>query len=115
MHLIAVAVAIAHQTPGQSELTDPRDRGQRMADRQRHGLFDAHYAAGADQDRTNALLRKSCEGGFDIAIGCGTHNSELPAQYARGSLQVCDDGWGSGIGRVHENAEHGSIRYHLAE
>jgi len=37
----------------------------------------------ADQDRTNALLRKSCEGRFEIAIGCGIHDNELPAQRAR--------------------------------
>jgi hypothetical protein len=35
--------------------------------------------AGADQDRTNVLLRKSCEGRFEIAIGSGIHNNELPA------------------------------------
>ena len=61
------------------------------------------------------LLRKSCEGRFEIAIGSGIHNNELQAQRARRRLQVCDDGLGSRKGRVRENAEHGSIGYQLAE
>jgi hypothetical protein len=44
----------------------------------------------ADQDRTNMLLRKSCEGRFEIAIGSGIHNNELQAQRAPRRLQVCD-------------------------
>ena len=55
------------------------------------------------------LLRKSCEGRFEIAFGSGIHNNELKAQRARRRLQVCDGGLGSRIGRVRENAEHGSI------
>ena len=35
-----------------------------------------------DQDRTNASLRKSREGRFEIAIGSGIHNNELQAQRA---------------------------------
>jgi hypothetical protein len=31
----------------------------------------------ADQDPANALLRKSCEGRFEIAIGAGIHDNEL--------------------------------------
>jgi hypothetical protein len=30
-----------------------------------------------DQDRTNMLLRKSCENWFEIAIGAGIQNNEL--------------------------------------
>src|SRR5881394_519152 len=37
----------------------------------------------ADQDPTNALLRKSCEGRFEIAGGSGIHDNELQAQRAR--------------------------------
>ena len=114
---IAEAAAIAHQAAGQGELTEWEDRGQRMAGRQRRELFRAPVVEGtdADQDRTNALLRKSCEGRFEIAIGSGIHNNELQAQRARRRLQVCDDGLGSRKGRVRENAEHGSIGYQLAE
>jgi hypothetical protein len=36
---------------------------------------------------TNALLRKTCEGRFEIAIGSGIHNNELQAQRARCRLQ----------------------------
>jgi hypothetical protein len=56
-------------------------------------LFHAPGVEGtvADQDRTNALLRKCYEGGFKIAIGCGIHNNESPTQRARRRLQVCDD------------------------
>ena len=62
-----------------------------MAGRQRRDLFRDPDGTLADQDRTNALLRKSCKGRFEIAIGCGIHNNELPAQRARRRLQVCDD------------------------
>jgi hypothetical protein len=65
----------------------------------------------ADQDRTNALLRQSCEGRFEIAIGSGIHNNELQTQRACRCLQVCDDGLGSRKRRVRENAEHASIGY----
>ena len=55
-----------------------------MAGRQRRELFPAAdvEATGADQDRANALLRKSCEGHFEITIGSGIFNSELQAQRA---------------------------------
>src|SRR5262245_53678303 len=43
---------------------------------------------------TNAPLRKGCEGDFEIAIGSGIHNNELPAQPARRRLQVC---WGPAL------------------
>jgi hypothetical protein len=69
----------------------------------------------ADQDRTNMLLRKSCESRFEIAFGSGIYSGELQAQRARRLLQVCVLGLGSWIGRVHENAEPGSIGHHLAE
>jgi hypothetical protein len=66
------------------------DRGQRMAGRQRRELFAAADVedTGADQDRTNALLRQSCEGRFEIAVGSSIHNNELQAQRARRRLQV---------------------------
>ena len=82
-----------------------------MAGRQCRQLFPAAdvEATGADQDRANALLRKSREGRFQIAVGCGTHNNELPAQRSRRCLQVCDDILGIWKGRVYENAKHGSI------
>jgi hypothetical protein len=60
----------------------------------------------ADQDRTNALLRKSCEGRFEIATGI--HLNKLQAQRACRSLQACDSGFGKP--GVHEDAEHGSVR-----
>jgi hypothetical protein len=62
---------------------------------------------GANQDRINALLRKSCEGRFEIAIGAGSHNNELQTQRARRRLQVCNYEWGTWSGRVHETAEPG--------
>ena len=84
---IAEAAAIAHQAAGQGVLTVWVDRGQRMAGRQRRELFHAPgpgvEATGADQDRTNMLLRKSCEGRFEIAVGSGVHNDKLQAQRAR--------------------------------
>src|SRR5271167_1814156 len=88
-----------------------------MAGRQRRELFGAPVVEGTvgDQDRTNALLRKSCEGRFEIAIGSGIHNNELQAQRARRRLQVCDDGLGRRKGRVGENTEQGNIGYQLAE
>jgi hypothetical protein len=50
-----------------------------MAGRQRSELFHSMGVEGtvADQDRTNALLRESCEGRFEIAIGPGIHNDEM--------------------------------------
>jgi hypothetical protein len=54
-----------------------------MAGRQRRKLFhppvEEGAAAGADQDRTNVLLRKTCEGRFEIAIGSGIVGAELVA------------------------------------
>jgi hypothetical protein len=73
-----------------------------MAGRQRHELFHVQVleATGADQDRTNMLLQKGCEGRFEIAIGVGIHNNELQAQRARRRLDVWDDGLGTRTGRV---------------
>ena len=82
-----------------------------MAGRQRRELFPIPEVTVGDQDRTNMLLGKSCEGRFEIAIGSGIHNNELPAQCASRRLQVCDNGWGRRKGRVRENAEHGGIGY----
>ena len=67
------------------------------------------FSTGADQNRTNMLLGKSCEGHFEIAVGSDTRNNELQAQRARRRLQSCDLGWGRRSPRVHENAEPGSI------
>jgi hypothetical protein len=88
-----------------------------MAGRQCRELFGAPgvEATGTDQDRTNALLRKSCEGRFEIALGSGINNNELQAQRARRRLQVCDDGLDIRKGCVRENAEQGSIGQQFAE
>jgi hypothetical protein len=88
-----------------------------MVGRQCRELFHPPVEEGtrADQDRTNVLLRKSCEGRFEIAIGSGIHNNELQAQRARRRLQVCDSGLDTRKGRVSENTEPGSIGYYLAE
>ena len=88
-----------------------------MTSRQRREFFRVLVVevAAVDQDRPNPLLRKSCEGRFEIAIGAGIHNSELQTQRARRRLQVCDGGWGNRNCRVRENAEYGSIGYQLAE
>src|SRR5277367_5010822 len=85
--------------------------------RQRRESFHASAIEGTatDQDRTNMLLRKSCEGRFEIAISSGINNDELQAQYARRRLQVCDGGLGNRKRRVRENAEPGSIGDQLAE
>ena len=55
-----------------------------MAGRQRRELLHALGVEGtlADQDRTNALLRKSCEGRFEIAISSGIYNKRLQAESA---------------------------------
>ena len=65
-----------------------------MADGQRRELFRAARVEGTapDQDPTNALLRKTGEGRFEIAIGPGMPNNELQAQCSRRRLQVCDAG-----------------------
>jgi hypothetical protein len=85
------AAAIAHQAASQGVLTVWEHRGQRIAGRQRRELFRVTgvYGTAADQDRTNALLRKSCEGSFDIAVGSGIHYSELQAQRACRRLGTC--------------------------
>jgi hypothetical protein len=71
--------------------------------------------ADVDEDSTNALLRKSCESRFEIAMGAGVHNNQSQTQRARGRLQVCDDRLRVRRARVCENAEHGSVGYQLAE
>jgi hypothetical protein len=55
---ITEAAAVAYQATGEGELTEIKDRGQRMAGRQRGELFRAPEvkATAADQDRTDALL-----------------------------------------------------------
>ena len=83
-----------------------------MAGRQRCELFDppVEENAVADQDRTDALLRKTCEGRFEIAIGSSIHKDKLQAQRAcrpqraRRRLEVY-----SRNGRVRKNAEQGRI------
>ena len=87
-----------------------------MVGRQRRELFRAPGEEGtcADQDRTNMLSRKTCEGRFEIAFGSGILNNELPAQLARRPLQVCDHGWRSRKGRVRKDAER-SIGHQLME
>ena len=89
-----------------------------MAGRQRRELFYAPGVEGtlADQDRTNALLRKSCEGRFKIAIGSGIHNNELlQTQGACRRLQVGDVGLDARSGRIRENTELGNIGDQLVE
>ena len=88
-----------------------------MAGRQRRELFHAPdvEVTGVDQDRTNMLLRKSCEGRFEIAIGSGIHNNELKAQHRCGRLHDCDLGLDSRRGQVRENAEPASVGYQLAK
>ena len=89
-----------------------------MAGGQRRELFHAPGEEGitiANQDRTDMVLRKSCEGCFEIAIGSDIHDNQLQAQRARRRLQECDGGLGTRSGRVRENAEPGSIGYQLAD
>jgi hypothetical protein len=88
-----------------------------MAGCQRRELFRALVVEGTaeDQDRTDMLLGKSCEGRFEIAIGSGINNNELQAQRARRPLQVCDHGLDTRKGRVGKNSEPGSIGYALAD
>jgi hypothetical protein len=65
--------------------------------------------AGADNERTDALLCKSCKGRFEIAICSGINNGELQAERARRRLQVCDAGLDIRRGRVRENAERAAL------
>jgi hypothetical protein len=78
--MAASFAALAHQAAGQGELTIWEDRGQRMPGRHRRELFRAAVVevTNADQNRTDASLRKSCEGRFEIAIGSGISDNELP-------------------------------------
>jgi hypothetical protein len=96
----AVGAAIAHQAAGLGVLTVGVHRGQRMVCRQRQELFRAPVkdATAADQDPTNALLRKSCEGRFEIASAI--RDNELYAQYTRRRLQVYGAGRLNRMGRV---------------
>ena len=88
-----------------------------MACRQRRELLHPPGEEGtvANQDRTNALLRKTCEGRFEIAIASGVMNKELQAQRARRRLQVWNEELGRRGGRVRENAEQGSIGQQFVE
>jgi hypothetical protein len=88
-----------------------------VAGRQRRELFypSVEEDAGPNHDCTNTLLRQSCEGRFEIAIGSGARNDELPAQHDRRRPQFWDEGRGNRIGRVREKAERGSIGHQIAE
>jgi hypothetical protein len=114
---MAKAAAIAHQAASQDVLAECEHRGQRVPGRQCGELFRApgQQGTGADQDRTDALLRKSCEGRFEVAIGAGIHDDELQAQRGCRRQQFGDGGLGVHRGRVRENAEARSIGYQLAE
>ena len=85
-----------------------------MAGRQRCELFHPPDEKGAlaDQDRTNALLRKTGEGRFEIARGSCVPNNDLQAQPASRRLQVCDVGLD---GRVREKAKPSNIGQQLVE
>ena len=78
-------------------------------------MFHSVKDSSADQDGTDALLQKSCEGRFEVAIGAGIHNNELHAQRAGRFLYVCDGGLDTRKGRVRENAEHGNIAHQFVE
>jgi hypothetical protein len=56
-------------------------------------LFHApgEEVTGDNQDRTNALLRKGCEGRFEIAIGSGIRYNDLQGQLTRRRLQVWNE------------------------
>ena len=66
-----------------------------MAGRQRRELFRVLAVEGtvADQDRTNALLRKTCEGRFEIAIGSGIHNNELQTRVGAAACRSAMRDW----------------------
>jgi hypothetical protein len=115
--LTAEAGAITDQAAGQGVITVWEDRGQRMPGRQRRELFGPPRveSTAAYQYCTNALLRKTGEGCFEIAVGFRIHNNKLQAQPARRHLQVCDDGWGARKGWVRENANRASAGCQLAE
>jgi hypothetical protein len=85
---IDVVAAIAHQAAGQDEFTEWEDRRQGMSGRKRRELFrvPGYEGGSTDQDRTNLLSGKSCEGHFEIAVGSGICNNELPVQHARRRL-----------------------------
>jgi hypothetical protein len=82
-----------------------------MAGRKRRKLFGVPVVEGtvSEQDRIQALLRKSRERRFEVAVGSGINNKELQAQRARCRLQVGEDGLNTRIDRVREDAEPGSI------
>jgi hypothetical protein len=107
---IAEVAAIAHEAAGHGILTVWEHRGQPMAGHQRRELFHALGVEGTfpDQERTNALLRKTGEGRFEIAIGSCVRNNDLQAQRASRRL-VCDDGLGIRYGRVREKAKPSNI------
>ena len=88
-----------------------------MAGRQRRELFtaSAEEGTGADQDCPHTLLRKSCEGRFEIAIHAGIYNNELQAQCARRRLENRDQGLYTRNCGVHDGAEQGSVWHQLAE
>jgi hypothetical protein len=85
---VATGSVTPAKTIGQGGLTEWEDRRQRIAGRQRPELFRAPgvEVTGAEYDGTNALLRKSCEGWFEIVTGSGIHNNELQAQCERRRL-----------------------------
>ena len=75
---IAETGAIAHQSAGQGVLTPWEDCRERVAGGQRRELFRvaAEEGTGNNHNRTDALLRKSREGRFEIAFGSGILNNE---------------------------------------
>ena len=82
-----------------------------MAGRQRRELFDTSVEEGTvgDQDRTHALLRKSCESRFKIAIGSGILNNGFQAELRAAACRSAIMSGVAGKGRVPENADRGAI------
>jgi hypothetical protein len=95
---ITEAAAIAHQAAGEGELMVLEDRGYRVAARQCRELFHAPIieGAGADQGCTNAVLRKKCEGGFEIAVGSGINDSQLQASVRAAACKSAMMDWVAG-------------------
>src|SRR6516225_11766321 len=88
-----------------------------MAGRQRRDLFRVPIVkvTAEDQDCTNPLLRKSCEGRFEIGVGSSINHNEFQAQRERRRLQASNNRWGAWKYRVRKNAEQGSTGDQLAD
>src|SRR6266852_1403181 len=99
-------VRIAHQPASLDEVAIKIDRGNCVACRKRDKLAapTVEVRIAVDEERTGPLPDKVREGRIDLGLSAGLEDDDRSPDAARCSLHVCQV-IGTGIARIHENAD----------